>query len=778
MHPTRRHRLLWLLAPLLVFLGFVGLWLQSESRSRTVAERAVAFLEAGDAATARTMLERVVERDPGHGAAWDALGAACRRLGDTPAAVAARRRALELETDDPALRSRLADDLIAARLWAEAEWQLDLLASADGWSERAVSRRAVVRARRGLVDGCLRDLERRLDGPARSAELLLDAAVVAWIAGGAGRSRTHLRQAHRHARDALEWLDPTDPDRVVAEWIVGEPEPGVALPGPLQDRLTRWRAAPECLVPPDCAGLIDRRVAVRRIATRLEHASEADRPRLRDALAEVAHTLAGRLPADPVAAEWTHLPRPSDADRQRRCMALVEVAARHMVDGDALSAVLALDAARWLAPRDARLLFAHGACLGRLPAGIDTELASRAVELERPGQGWGAFHRAAVLLGAGRLRAGHYALGDARAADPENPDFRDALRRSAMRLGDLRLAALLLDEGGDGPLDAEAELARAELAVAAGDWDDARRRLLRVTGAESANGAGPESPDEQSARQLLAALELGDGRPAAALRALGRRELDGSSRSALLRARAHLLAGRHGAALRECAAAEARHPVAARLVAASVHARRGDAQLELESLRAAVLAAHGRSDAHIRYALALGRDVGIDAALARLDELAEERPDDWGVLHARGRLLSRAGRWEDAVDALRRADRLCGGAVAPGNDLAWALGVHLHRPASALPRVVELRARRPRDPELADTEGTLRYLLGDTSTAVALLHEAADAMPHRPDVLARFAHALADDGESDRAADVLRRARRLDPTRASQATALLTQEDR
>jgi hypothetical protein len=58
------------------------------------ADRAAA---AGDAATARRLLERVTTLDPSRGEAWLKLSAMCRALGDVPAALAAVSGALRLD---------------------------------------------------------------------------------------------------------------------------------------------------------------------------------------------------------------------------------------------------------------------------------------------------------------------------------------------------------------------------------------------------------------------------------------------------------------------------------------------------------------------------------------------------------------------------------------------------------------------------------------------------------------------------------------------------------
>lgn len=50
---------------------------------------ALCFLKTGQPAAARTELERVIQRDPGHNRAWGYLGLAFQRLGDTERAVAA-----------------------------------------------------------------------------------------------------------------------------------------------------------------------------------------------------------------------------------------------------------------------------------------------------------------------------------------------------------------------------------------------------------------------------------------------------------------------------------------------------------------------------------------------------------------------------------------------------------------------------------------------------------------------------------------------------------------
>ena len=197
------------------------------------------------------------------------------------------------------------------------------------------------------------------------------------------------------------------------------------------------------------------------------------------------------------------------------------------------------------------------------------------------------------------------------------------------------------------PHNAELYLERGELYARHGEWVSADANYLR---------AAELAPDHPRLARARGALELATGQPREARKlldaALARAPRD--AEALVLRSRAHAASGNSGAAVgdldRAIALVSAPSPELFLERAALLPAAEA-----VRSLDAAVQRIGPVMSLHLR-ALALEESLGrIDAAVARLDRIAQqsERKEAW--LKQRGDLLRRAGREREARDAYASA---------------------------------------------------------------------------------------------------------------------------
>ena len=117
------------------------------------------------------------------------------------------------------------------------------------------------------------------------------------------------------------------------------------------------------------------------------------------------------------------------------------------------------------------------------------------------------------------------------------------------------------------------------------------------------------------------------------------------------------------------------------------------------------------------------------AALTRIDEMT---PDDWRLLYARGIAYERTGRWPDAEADFLEALELQPDQPYVLNYLGYSWvdkGVHLKRGLDMLERAVELR---PDDGFVVDSLGWAHYRLGRYEEAVQELEHALELEPGDP----------------------------------------------
>jgi Flp pilus assembly protein TadD len=111
-------------------------------------------------------------------------------------------------------------------------------------------------------------------------------------------------------------------------------------------------------------------------------------------------------------------------------------------------------------------------------------------------------------------------------------------------------------------------------------------------------------------------------------------------------------------------------------------------------------------------------------ALAGRDDAA-----NWELLYLRGAALDRAGKWDEALPALRRAAALAPEEAAP---LIWLGNAQVDR-GTDLPAAQALleraRALKPDDPAITDSLGRAYYADGQLMKALPLLEAAARADP-------------------------------------------------
>ncbi|MET0307919.1 MAG: tetratricopeptide repeat protein [Sphingomonas sp.] len=168
--------------------------------------------------------------------------------------------------------------------------------------------------------------------------------------------------------------------------------------------------------------------------------------------------------------------------------------------------------------------------------------------------------------------------------------------------------------------------------------------------------------------------------------------------------------------------------------------------------RVAALRRAGRGAEALRAARAMAQDkhaTGADAqtygdlladggqydAAAAAYRAGLDRKDDgeaWRLYYLQGTALDRAGRWEEALPALRRAVVLAPMEPRALEYLGYAQverGENLSEAETLLRRA---QAIRPNDPSVADSLGWAYYQQGDVTRALPLLEKAARADPAGP----------------------------------------------
>lgn len=153
-----------------------------------------------------------------------------------------------------------------------------------------------------------------------------------------------------------------------------------------------------------------------------------------------------------------------------------------------------------------------------------------------------------------------------------------------------------------------------------------------------------------------------------------------------------------------------------------------------EALSAAKAMAQGRhatgADAQT-YGDLLADNAQYDAAAAAYAAGLDRKGagDEWMLHYLQGTALDRAGRWNEALPALRRAVTLAPMQPDALEYLGYAQVEHGENLTDAEALLVRAQALRPNDPGIADSLGWAYYQQGDVARALPLLEKAARVDP-------------------------------------------------
>jgi uncharacterized protein (TIGR03790 family) len=123
-----------------------------------------------------------------------------------------------------------------------------------------------------------------------------------------------------------------------------------------------------------------------------------------------------------------------------------------------------------------------------------------------------------------------------------------------------------------------------------------------------------------------------------------------------------------------------------------------------------------------------------------------------------------AGEYDKAMERYREVLKNVPNDVGALNNLAYGLAVHRGVPAEALPLAQRAFTASNGAPLVADTLGWIFHLTGDRMQALRYTQMAAEGAPRNGEVRYHYAAALANAGDSGRAAKELAAALELDPT--------------
>ncbi len=762
---------------------------------RVAVARAGWAIAAGRPVEARSLLEAALAQGSESPLAWEMLGALAQRAGDPKAADAAYAKAV---------------------------------GSPTGWLVHY--KRALLRIDTGDLDGATEDLE-------AVAAVRPGFAGLAY-----GRGRLALAQGKPEpalgSLEAYLRAQPQDPDGAyyaavalielnrlaqAEEYLVRvrQAAPGLTQPALLLARLHLERGDPkgaESILRPLAGSgpeAIDRTLAQALAAQ--GRGDEANRVLLARAGtaggdSRLALTGAARLIAAGKADEALDLLRPivskhpSDGDAR---LLLIRALATKGDRAGALSEARGLAA---LAPNDARALNALGVALAMSgDAQGARDALQKAVAAGGPGAVDAALGLARAEDAAGRPEAARQVLESAEDDAPDDDRLVAALAALDRRTGDPQAALKRLREAlaqRPAELDLRLTLARRLLAdkhpdealqvLGAAPPDQARGpAVLRLLGQAALAADRPDlalPPLERLAgietasalpRCLLAQAQAGLGRTADArasvLDAWKRKPDAGCLIPAVRRLAGSVADAPARAQLLDALVAETQdHPTLVRARRA-VAAADGDPAARSALLKETLAREPERREALVAL-MALTRQTGDDATRRLAQAWLERHPDDIELRLRLAGLLTEAGdtagaiaAYETALASLPPEDRRSAGAA---NNLAWLLRGSDPTRALALALARQAQAREPGNPAFDDTLGTLLLAGGQPAQAVPLLAAASQARGDDPSLRYRYARALVESGDPERAKGILLGlSDRLFPERA-EARALLLRVSR
>jgi uncharacterized protein (TIGR03790 family) len=184
----------------------------------------------------------------------------------------------------------------------------------------------------------------------------------------------------------------------------------------------------------------------------------------------------------------------------------------------------------------------------------------------------------------------------------------------------------------------------------------------------------------------------------------------------------------------------------------------------LASMAAANAGVPAASVATVVRAMALlDRDDKLGAARS----LAEALTLTEGVFTWRaviGSLQEQAGDYDAAVANYRGVLEAQPSNVVALNNLAYALAVHEGKASEGLPFAMRAFALAPRDPDVADTLGWIRHLLGNHDEALRLIQASLATNPGRADIRVHLGLIYAELGNREKAQGALDEALRVNPS--------------
>ncbi len=131
---------------------------------------------------------------------------------------------------------------------------------------------------------------------------------------------------------------------------------------------------------------------------------------------------------------------------------------------------------------------------------------------------------------------------------------------------------------------------------------------------------------------------------------------------------------------------------------------------------------------HSRYAEA------IQAYTHALSRITKLESDDWPILFARGSCLERLGKWQQAEKDLQAALELKPDQPDILNYLGFAQLEHNENIEGAREMIARAVEARPDDPQITDSMGWVLYMQGDYDNARTYLEKAVELLPSDPEV--------------------------------------------
>jgi tetratricopeptide (TPR) repeat protein len=185
--------------------------------------------------------------------------------------------------------------------------------------------------------------------------------------------------------------------------------------------------------------------------------------------------------------------------------------------------------------------------------------------------------------------------------------------------------------------------------------------------------------------------------------------------------------------------------------------------------------AAGADAARARYLKAANHDPRLRAAAAALvennlpvaDSLLcahlDAHPTDVAALRMRAEVAGRLRRYADAEELLERCLTLAPSFDAARHNLAVVLNRGA-KPEAALPHVIQLLAKEPRNPGYLNLKAAILANAGDYRGSIETYQGVLSRLPHQPKIWMSLGHALRTEGRQDESVAAYRHAISMEPT--------------